>query len=390
MVDPPPIWDPNELQPPLYVPNGPAALDAAARERFRLEDLRLTNGRRASWTAKELRQAEFPPARFVVDGLIPEGLTILAGKPKLGKSVLVLQVAIAVARGEKVLGSRRTDPGSVLYLGLEDPPRRLATRLNELTRNDDSLEHLHVETAWPLLTRSGIEKLEQWLEAQATARLVVIDTWQKVREPLRGKDRYGEEYQAAAPLQELATRYGVALLLCHHVRKADSLDWIDGVSGSTAITAAADTVLVLYSERGRHDATLRATGRDLEQDEEIALHFDRERRTGWTELGPAVDYRMAIGRKTVLDLAQEVGEIDAKAVSEALGIGPDAARKRLSRMARAGELEPTRRGSYMTPAQVVTKVTQPERREAEIYERDFVTVVTPIERVPSGRVGRFV
>ena len=81
-------------------------------------------------TAKELQETEFPPVSWVVRDLIPEGLTILAGKPKLGKSWLALQMGLGVATGGEVLG-RSVEQGAVLYAALEDNLRRLKSRLRK-------------------------------------------------------------------------------------------------------------------------------------------------------------------------------------------------------------------------------------------------------------------
>src|SRR5215211_983634 len=71
--------------------------------------------------ANALWNKEFPPPKFAVPNVIPEGVMILAGKPKLGKSWLAYHLAIAVAAGGVAFGEYRvTDPGAALYLALED------------------------------------------------------------------------------------------------------------------------------------------------------------------------------------------------------------------------------------------------------------------------------
>ncbi|MGI8701240.1 MAG: AAA family ATPase [Nocardioidaceae bacterium] len=84
---------------------------------------------RTSWTAAELMACEFPEPRWAVPGIIAEGVTLLAGAPKVGKSWLALGLGIAVATGGKALGALDVMEGDVLYLALEDPPRRLQDRL---------------------------------------------------------------------------------------------------------------------------------------------------------------------------------------------------------------------------------------------------------------------
>ncbi len=83
-------------------------------------------------SAADLLRKELPPVRYVVPGYIAEGLTVLAGRPKLGKSWLALDLAVAVATGGAALGSIRVEQGDVLYLALEDNERRLQKRLMQL------------------------------------------------------------------------------------------------------------------------------------------------------------------------------------------------------------------------------------------------------------------
>jgi len=80
---------------------------------------------RTSWTAAELRDLKFPEPRWAVPGIIPEGVTLLGGAPKIGKSWLALGLSLAIASGGKALGSVEVEPGAVLYLALEDTGRRL-------------------------------------------------------------------------------------------------------------------------------------------------------------------------------------------------------------------------------------------------------------------------
>ena len=77
----------------------------------------------------------FQPLNWAVNGLLPEGCVLFAGRPKLGKSWLVLQLALAVASGGKALGSIPAEQGDVLYLALEDTKRRLQSRVKTLLRS---------------------------------------------------------------------------------------------------------------------------------------------------------------------------------------------------------------------------------------------------------------
>ena len=83
-------------------------------------------------TGEQLMTLSLPPTRMVVTGLIPQGLHILGGAPKVGKSWLTLWLCIQVARGEPVW-ELPTEQGTVLYLSLEDSFCRIQNRLWDLT-----------------------------------------------------------------------------------------------------------------------------------------------------------------------------------------------------------------------------------------------------------------
>jgi RecA-family ATPase len=95
-------------------------------------DIAETNGKPATFTAAELMAMELPPVRWVIPDILPEGVTFLAGKPKMGKSWMALGLGIAVATGGVALGTKQVEQGEVLYLALEDNRRRIHNRLNKL------------------------------------------------------------------------------------------------------------------------------------------------------------------------------------------------------------------------------------------------------------------
>src|SRR5258705_4827436 len=74
----------------------------------------------------------FEPINWAVEGMLPEGCILFAGRPKLGKSWFVLQLALAVASGENAFGDFPVNRGDVLYLALEDTRRRLQSRAKQL------------------------------------------------------------------------------------------------------------------------------------------------------------------------------------------------------------------------------------------------------------------
>ena len=180
------------------------------------------------------------PPNFVVDTLIAQGLHILAGSPKVGKSWLALWLAVTVAKGELVwgMGVKR---GTTLYLCLEDSVLRIQNRLFEITEDAPSSVHFCTECA-PI--GQGLEEqVEIFLAAHPDTVLVIIDTLQMVR-PVHDAT-YANDYRDLSVLKRLADKHGIAILLIHHLRKEKADDVFHRISGTTAISGAVDSSFTL-------------------------------------------------------------------------------------------------------------------------------------------------
>lgn len=302
----------------------------------------------ASWLLRE----EFPPIRWVVPGILPEGVTILAGKPKLGKSWLAMDLCLGVACGGAVLGTKRVEGGPCLYLALEDSPRRLQRRLRSLMAGDiesgggDAPEGFEFATGWPRVGEGCEERLRAWLEAHPGARLVVIDTLKKIRPKADvRKGVYDADYEALEPLLPLAAEFGIAVVVVHHTRKTPGADPLEEVSGSFGLSGGVDGVLVMRRERGSRDAALHVTGRDVEEEAELALRWDAPL-VRWTLLGDAEEHRRSEERKQILAKLGEVGEpMSATDVAVEIEKKVDGVRKLIRKMVRDGELAKVGEGS---------------------------------------------
>lgn len=320
------------------------------------------NAARVHWTAAELLAHDFPPVKWAVPGVIAEGLTLLAGAPKVGKSWAALGIAVACAAGGKALRRVDVDPGPVLYLALEDTPRRLADRLRKVLDGAPVPEPLSFVTACPPITSGGLDRIGEWLDQHPDARLVIVDVFARIRG--RAVDTaapaYDVDYAAMSALKALADRHGVAVLVVHHTRKATAEDFLDAVSGTNGLAGAADAILVLRRSRGSADAELHVTGRDI--DETVyALTFDAAIGT-WRMLdGEASDYTLSDTRQTILRYLRDVQSATPKQISEALGIDHAAAKQTCWRMSKDGQLDTDGHGLYLplSPVTPVTAVTPP-------------------------------
>jgi hypothetical protein len=286
------------------------------------------------FTASDLEALELPECRWAVPELLPAGLTLLGGKPKQGNSWLALTLACAVAGGQSFL-EQPAETGTVLYLALDDHKRRLQARLDRLQAAGYApSSRLVFATTWPALTQGGETLLEQWLLDQPDVRLVIVDTLACIRPPQRGRGLlYQEDYEVVRSLKRLADRHDLALLVVHHLRKQSADDEVDTFNGTTGLTGGADAVWVLDRPRGRSEATLSVTSRDLKW-QKLALLFDAERCL-WMLTGPAPEAPVSGRRREVLALLEH-GPLAPRELAERLGIDRNAAKNLLHRMAGDG------------------------------------------------------
>ena len=223
--------------------------------------------------AEELLSFPLPPIRFIIDGLLPQGLHILAGAPKIGKSWLALTLCLCVAKGEP-LWSFAAQQCSVLYLCLEDSYQRIRCRLLGLT--EDAPDTLHFSIIAEQLHGGLEQQIERFLLEHPDTSLVVIDTLQRVRGSGDSGNPYANDYRDIGALKALADKHRIAILLVHHIRKLKSDDPMDMISGTNGISGATDTNFVLMkTSRSKSTATLYCTGRDIEY-RELNLEFDSE------------------------------------------------------------------------------------------------------------------
>ena len=307
-------------------------------------------------SGSELLSMELPEPRWAVPGLLPEGLSILGGKPKMGKSWLALGMCIAVASGGAVLGRISVTRGPVLYLALEDNRRRLKGRMQQILglgdpdRATPALNELTLATEWPRLDIGGLAHLDGWVMENPGARLIIIDTWTKFKPRRRGNgNQYEEDYDATEALQAWANHHHVAVLVLAHLRKADAEDPFDTLNAPLGFSGGADSLYIRQRERGRHDATLYVSGRDVEE-QELALKWDQEI-ASWSIIGDAQEYRQSELQAGILRILGEAeGALTPKELAEVLpGYSAGGIGTTLWRLARQKQIVRTARGQYLLP-----------------------------------------
>lgn len=220
-----------------------------------------------TWTTgSELQAKVFAPVEWIVPHLIPEGLTLVLGAPKVGKSWFILDTALRVAGGISWMGEH-IEPRPVLHITPEDSERRLQDRARHLG-------HDGFPRGWNTVTRINGHTLSQYVEAfletlsdDSPAPLVIADTLARVR-PGRAPNEasYDYDYRVGVHMKGIADLWpGMGLCGVHHDRKAGSADFVDDVSGTNGLAGSMDTLLVVRRERTTDEGTFLVTGRDVEE-----------------------------------------------------------------------------------------------------------------------------
>jgi hypothetical protein len=295
------------------------------------------------YSVENLRTETFPVLKRIAGDIVVEGLTLLASRPKVGKTWLAIDIAIAVATGGYCLGDIKCEQGDVLLCALEDNKRRMQRRLTKiLGANKAEWPCISCAHTWPRANAGGLERIRAWIEKASKPRLVVIDVLARFRKlAAPGKQSYDIDYEAIAELQKIASDTGIAILVIHHTRKGEADDPIDAVSGTLGLAGAADAVLVI--DRKAQGVRLYGRSRDVDEIDK-ALEFNRET-CRWTILGETADIHRTKERQEILD-ALESGPMSLKDIAAAVGKSVSAAFNLLDRLAKAGEVTRTERGHY--------------------------------------------
>ena len=224
--------------------------------------------------AETLLSTPMSKTMFIVDGLISQGVNVISGASKIGKSWLMLWLGLQVAQGNSIWGLP-TLQCDVLYMSLEDTQRRIKDRLYNLT--DSAPDNLYFAVTSGLIGGGLEEQITDFLTEHPATKLVIIDTLQKVRDSKGSTGKagmYGNDYDDISSIKRIADGFNIAILLVHHLRKLqDSDDPFNDVSGSTGIIGAADTNFILRRKRSGNAATLLVSGRDVEY-QELTLQFN--------------------------------------------------------------------------------------------------------------------
>lgn len=307
-------------------------------------------------TMAQLQARTFKETKWIIPNVLPIGNFLLAARPKMRKTFLALQLALAVAGGRKFL-EWQCGKGDVLFLGLEDNERRLKSRVKILQTFDLNPPDLSGFRYWtggvdisPTTGReyvsnpeeaertysmfpkgqAGVDALNRFLDTYPATKLIVIDTYAHFRESSNNRDVYQRDVEQMMPITRLCAEREVCGIVVHHEKKGlantDSGDFLEDASGTSGITGTVDGVLSIKGKRGiqaeNETKKLLITGRDIPRDYDIDMSFDAER-GGWL---PAVrqDAREAI--KSLLERNSFMTQQDL------ISLLPDVSRSRISQL----------------------------------------------------------
>lgn len=293
--------------------------------------------------AAPLLARTFEPLRWTIQDILPAGCYLLAARPKIGKSWMALQFGVAVTDGGITL-SKQAITGAVLGLFLEDNERRLQARLlkYELGRFGDASLFFY-ETEWPRVGEGGEQAIEAWLRATPNARLVIVDTLERIR-PRRTRNGsvYADDYAATQELKKLSDKYSITILIIAHNKKgrSENDDPLELVSGSMGLTGGCDGALIIERPRGQSDARFYVIGRDIEHepDEGYVIRFNKST-CHWEMLGDAATLGNSAAQQSIIDAIRNAGHpLTAEQVGKATRRNRQAARHILLRLVDTGKL----------------------------------------------------
>lgn len=299
-------------------------------------------------TLAALQHKELPPECWIVEDILPAGAALLAAKPKARKSWLALNVALCVAMSQKLFGRYDVQAGTVLYLDLEGTQRRIKKRTRAMlgVERVQWPANFHIFTEWPQ-GEEALDQLEQWIIAHPDTRLVVIDVLADFRRPMEPKESmYGYDRETVKPINALAEKYNISILLVHHVNKARHDDIFDSISGTTGLPSAVGTMWVLgRNPEDPKTSVFAMRGRDLENDDPLALRWDDYSARHALE-GKAAEVSVRLERKAILSLLEDDVPRSPKEIAQDLQRSVPSVQQLLGKMLNDGQVDKVGFGKY--------------------------------------------
>lgn len=271
------------------------------------------------YRASDLQGKVLPPLHWLVQGFIPEGVTMIVAHSKTGKTFLAEDVAVAVALGSKAWGKIEVEQGRVIYLDTEGSRRRVQKRLFDLLGGQQEWpEELLLTHECITLTPEGLAIVEKMVE-QHGPRGFFIDTFNASRPARRPNgDLVKEDYDLIRALRQIGEKSHCGMVVLHHASMAAKSDTVNAGAGTHGLAAAANAVLTFQRARGEHDAIMHVAGNDLPN--EGQRYFTRDQRTGfWTLQGSVEQFMSSQFRQDIFNALSLKGDMTPTEMGRAFG-----------------------------------------------------------------------
>ncbi len=309
---------------------------------------------------------------WLIEDLLPKGLTVFGGKSKTGKSYLMLTMMLKLAQNKWMFADEsgegyKGETGNILYLSLEDTKERLKNRIESIEPKP-SMGHLNrrldMRLNWPKLHAGGLQKLEEWIKSKPKPKLIVIDTMARVwnKSPkIGGGGLYAEEYNIYAPIAELAHKHNISIVCITHTTKGKQSDRFDEILGGAGTQGPADNLMLLSrTEDDRRQLSIR--GKDMD---ELHLLFDvLNDGAGWYCEGLRSEVFDSPQRQEIYDYIELMGkplsysEIQQAARDKWINVSPNSINTLLAKMIKNEKLIKTRDGKYDIPGRLRSIVNE--------------------------------
>ena len=296
---------------------------------------------------EDVYHSDYPEPLPIIDAILYPGLTLFAGRPKIGKSWLAMQLALAIISGNKFADYLEVkQPGRCLYLALEERPRQTRSRIRQLTPPNDFLANATYIYEIPALMAGGAALLDSYL-TEHKFDVVIVDSLLAITKQAgrKGLDLMQTDYNIVATLRDIAEKHSIAVIVVAHTRKAPG-EFIDAVQGTSGTTAAADAIWVMQRmPDGR--VALSVTGRELESNV-----FALERCgdcPAWKITGEGDEIQQGEERREIVELIREMGPMKPLHIARAVRKNVGAVQRLLSKLVQSGQLIRSSYGTYQLP-----------------------------------------
>jgi len=285
-------------------------------------------------SAFDLLERDIPEPVKLCDPWAIEGVNIVAGRPKLGKTTLERQKLAAAAMGDQFLDSKFEKAVTCAFLSLEEGELLCRAKFKMAGFPETALASIQLFFEWPR-GASGVELLDRYLQANPDVRIICIDSLTRFRViPDVRVPAFMADYEAVNLLHDMSKRHpGVCIDVIHHTRKAKSEDPIDDISGTYGLTAGTDSYLVM---RHHAEGALMYVGGRLWSRE--ANEYKLKRATGhrWEMLGVNLGLTDEQEQTLAMVKAESSAGIAGGQLAEKLGITPRSAWDRLDGLLEKG------------------------------------------------------